>query len=235
MLNAALLSATEDIKPISKATVRVVVQFQNGKLIESLAHMLYTEFQRMAPYAGFSPVTELEEQELLAYLSTLLWLRVREADSVSDKTSVQYKPYRRTVAVPVIWYQVLIGIGKAYDKDYNLEFVPAYKIPQELLLSPVRLGEISNLFRQFEDSGMKICQGIPITDGELDFMAMCHVNEEVLSYRKSHPVYGFLASFVAQQELNAITGAMARVIYGYDTDYEARLGVLMSAINHAKD
>jgi hypothetical protein len=234
MINAALQSATEDLKPISKATVKVEVLFQNGKMIKSLAKLLYQEFERMAPYAEYKPISELTEQDLLSYLSTLLWLRVKAADEVADKALSLYKSYRHTVAVPVLWYQVLIGIGRAYDKDFGLEFVPAYKIPQELLLSPERLGEISNLFRQFEDSGMKIVPGIPKgSEGELDFMAMSHVNSEVLSYRKAHPVYGFLASFVAEQELNAITGTMSRVVYGYESDYEVRLSVLQRAINHA--
>jgi len=234
MINAALQSALQDLKPVSKATVEIVVELQNGCLMDSLAKDLYAEFQRMAPYASYSPVAQLEEKELLAYLSTLLWMRVAEANGLRDKTFNDYKSLRRTVAVHVLFYQLLICVGKAYDKDFNIQLIPAYKIPQELLLSPDDMLRISNLFRQFEDSGMKICFGIPLgEEGELDFMAMSHVTNEVVSFKKSHSVFGFLKAFTAERELNAITGGLSTIVYGYDTDYKAKLSVAIRAINHA--
>jgi hypothetical protein len=234
MISEVIQSQFNDLKPMNKACVQVVVEFQQGLLMETLAEKLKQEFDRMSSYSDRGPISELTANDLLSYLSTLFWMRVADVNQNQDKTALAYRPVRRTLAIPVLFYQILVGVGKPYDKDYNLEFVPEYKISQEQLLSPVRMSEISNLFRQFENSGMKIVFGLPNdTSGELDFMAMSHVNSEVVSYRKCHPVYGFLAAFVAQQELNKITGTMSRVFYGYESDFNYRIDVLMSAINHA--
>jgi hypothetical protein len=129
-------------------------------------------------------------------------------------------------------YQLLISVGKAYDKDFNLEFIPAYKVTGDNILSPEEMEALSSLFRQFNGVGLKCVVGMPNdTTGELDFMAMCHVQDEVVSYRKAHPVYGFLAAFFKQQELNKVTGTMCRVIYGYESDYKYQLDALFNAID----
>lgn len=234
MLNSALQSVANDWKIIGASTLRVVVKFSKGKSIEELAKELGAEFRRMAPYAGYTDVEQLEDRELESYLSTLLWMRVCRVVNANDRTFSEYKSLSYNVAVPVIYQQVLIGVGRAYDSDFNLEFWPAYNPSQDDILSPEDMYRIDRLFRQFESAGMKICLGIPRqTEGELDFMAMSHVADIITSYRKVHPVYGFLASFVAQQELSEITGKMSRVIYGYDSDYKARLGAVIRAINQA--
>lgn len=235
MINATLQSELEDLKPISAACVEVKVQFEEGALMHALSEELYAEFERMAPYANYAPIQNLSSDTILSYLATLLWMRVSDVNKASDKTWALYRPSRRAYAVPVLFYQILAGVGITYDKDFNLRFVPAYTISQDRLLSPDEMHRVSRLFRQFEDSGMKIVFGIPKSEeGELDFMAMSHVTAEVVSYRRSHPVYGFLAAFVAEQQLNEVTGSLSRVVYGHDTDYKARLGALIRAINHAK-
>lgn len=234
MISEVIQSQFNDLKPMNKACVQVVVEFQQGLLMKTLAEKLKQEFDRMSSYSDRGPIAELTANDLLSYLSTLFWMRVADVNQNGDKTALAYRPVRRTLAIPVLFYQILIGVGRSYDKDYNLEFVPEYRISQERLLSPDRMSEISNLFRQFEDCGMKIVFGLPNDPtGELDFMAMSHVNTEVVSYRKCHPVYGFLASFVAQQELNSITGSMSRVFYGYERDFNFRIDALLRAINHS--
>lgn len=231
-VKAALESELQDFKPSSAACVKVTVHFEKGKLIASLGSILYREFERMVNYANHPVLARLSEKDIQSYLCTLMYLRIAKASSTEDKTTIGYRPYYRTYAVPVLFYQLLVSIGVCYDRDYNLEFVPAYTIEQEDLLSPQRMKEISDEFRAFEDRGMKIVGGLPKDpSGELDLMAMCHVTDEVVSYRKSHPVYGFLAAFLAEKELNQITGTMCRIVYGYETDYEARLRILMNAIN----
>lgn len=229
-----LQSELTDLKPVSASCVEVEVQFEEGALMHSLAEELYSEFERMSPYADYQPIRNLTSDDILKYLCTLLWMRVSDVNRATDKTWALYRPSVRAYAVPVLFYQILAGIGICYDRDFNLMFIPAYTISQDKLLSPEEMKSLSRLFRQFEDSGMKVVFGIPKSqDGELDFMAMSHVTAEVTSYRKSHPVYGFLASFVAEQQLNEVTGQMSRIVYGHDTDYKARLGALIRAINKA--
>jgi hypothetical protein len=182
----------------------------------------------MAPYASYAPLSEMTSKDIERYLKTTAWLRVCTVVGAADKSFSAYRLLGRRLAIPTLWYQVLVSIGRAYDKDYNIEFVPAYTITQEDLLSPDLMQEISNLLRSFEDRGMKLVYGIPaVQDGELDFMAMSHVDNVVLSYKQSHPVYGFLASFIRQQKLNEITGMMSRVVYGYDDDYKWYISELM--------
>jgi hypothetical protein len=125
-------------------------------------------------------------------------------------------------------------MGVAYDRDFSIEFKPEYSIEEAELLSPDEVLAVSNLFRGFEQSGLKLVQGLPSDpNGDLDFMALCHVEDFVVGYRKAHPVYGFLASFFNQQKLNDVTGMMCRVIYGYDTDYKVQISSLCQSITGA--
>lgn len=232
MINATLQSKFEDSKLMNMSLVEVTVELSNSSLMTTMASKLLAELRRVAPYAGYSPVEDLTEQDIERYLSTLMWMRVCNVLESRDKSWSAYKPIRNTVAVPVLMYQLLLCVGIAYDKDYNLEFLPAYKITQENLLSVAEMDKLSSIFRQFEDAGIKVVYGIPKDPrGELDFMAMSHVQEEVLSYKKSHPVYGFLAAFFRQQQLNETTGNLCRIIYGYESDYKYQIDALFNAID----
>jgi hypothetical protein len=213
-------------------TVTIKTEVSSSEMINLMADKLMAEFERMAPYAGYAPVSELTSEDIAKYLRTLLWLRVCTVLDSADKLANQYRPLKKTLAIPVLMYQLLICIGKAYDSDFNLEFVPACSITEEDLLGPDDMAGLSRLFRSFENSGMKVVYGVPKdAEGELDFMAMSHVDDVVLSYKRSHPSYGFLASFVRQKKLNEVTGLMSRVIYGYESDYKYQLDSLLSAIN----
>jgi hypothetical protein len=150
----------------------------------------------------------------------------------ADRSTSGYRPVMRNVAIPVLFYQLLICIGKAYDSDYNIELFPVYSITEDDILSVEEMASLSQLFRSFENSGMKVVYGLPRdVTGELDFMAMSHVTDVIVSYRRSHPCFGFLASFVKQKQLNEVTGTMSRVVYGYESDYRYQLDALLSAIN----
>lgn len=234
MVNTKLMSMFEDSKTMNDVTSIVTVHLDNSSMIELLAEKLLMEFERMAPYASYQPTSDLTKDDLIKYLKTLQFMRVARVTHTSGKAFEPYKTIARYVNVPVLFYQVLICIGKAYDREFNLEFKPAYNVPQEDLLSAEEMEAISSIFRQFEDSGMKVVRGIPNSEeGELDFMAMSHVGEAVVSYRHSHPIYGFLASFIRQKELNEVTGMMSRVIYGYEADYKMMLDAAIDAIDGA--
>jgi hypothetical protein len=197
-----------------------------------MASKLLSEVNRMAPYAGYSDVADLTTEDIEKYLKTLVYLRVCKVNETFNETTKLYKSLAKYVEIPVLAYQLLISIGKAYDADYNLEFYPAYNITQDEVLGVAEMEALSSLFRQFTSSGLKTVKGMPnAIDGELDFMAMCHVEDEVVSYRKGHPVFGFLAAFFRQSKLNSVTGLLCRVLYGYETDYKYQIDALFNAID----
>lgn len=231
MININLQSMFSDSKNLNVATVTVKVDMTPSKLMESLATEVLKELERIAPYAGYKDIADLEVEDIHKYLCTLVWMRCERVNEPS-KAFQGYKALQRTVAVPVMVYQLLVAIGLCHDRDFSIEFRPAYSISEKDLLAPDQVAAMSDIFARFEGNGMKVVYGLPkdIT-GELDFMALCHVEETVVGYRKSHPVYGFLASFFEQKKLNEVTGMMCRVVYGYDSDYKLQIAQIFRALN----
>lgn len=227
MLNAKLQSMVEDFKPVTKASLEVTVNLQCSGLTTKLANTLRGEMIRVAGSAGLMETSDISAEDICRYLSTLSWLRRVQVTHSWDKVSTPYRKYVRNVACPVIWYQILLGMGNAVDRDYGIAFKPGSTIEADDLLDPDTLSDISDVMWRLQNNGFRIVGGIPLSEeGELDFMAMCHVEDTVLSYRRTHPVYGFLASFFASREVGDSLGALVRVRYGYDSDY----GVLLSRI-----
>lgn len=231
MINSSLQSAFTDSKLMNTNTIVVAVEMKPSTMMQALAEELLGELQRMAPYSGYAPVSDLEATDILKYLSTLTWMRCQACIPSGSKSYAKYRTLAKHVSVPVLAYQFLLSMGVAFDRDYSIEFKPEYSIGEEELLSPDEVLAVSNLLRSFETSGMKLVQGLPSDPyGDLDFMALCHVEDFVVGYRKAHPVYGFLASFFKQKSLNEVTGMMCRVIYGYDTDYKVQISSLCQSI-----
>lgn len=233
MLNSIVESMFKDNKPMNNPTVKVSVEMEPGDLLSDLARVTHSEVQRIASYSGQESMLSVDSEDILKMFKTLVYLRVNTVNHAEDRTFNAYRRVKKHVAVPVLMYQLLIPIGVAYDKDYSIEFSPVTKIAGEDLLAPQELEAISDVFRRLENYGFKVVYGIPISEeGELQFMAMAHVTDEVLSYRtKDHPVYAFLASFFKQQRLNEVTGTMCRILYGYESDYRYYIARLMNSIN----
>lgn len=231
MINEKMQSVFADFKQVNEPTLRVVVSFTGTKMVEALASILRMEMARVAGVAGDSYLTNLEVEDIRRYLTTLSWMRCVRVTGLSNKTTQAYNRLMRSVAVPVMWYQVLIGIGRAYDRDYSIEFIPSTSISESDLLAPVEMLAISDLMFSLQNNGLKLVAGVPKEEeGELDFMAMAHVEETVLSYRHTHPVYGFLASFFATEEVSKALGALVRIRYGVDSDYRVMLGRVVASL-----
>jgi len=230
-INSKLRSMFEDQKPVPQPTIFVQVEIQSSKLMDELAKCYVAELFRVAGSAGARLLENVDRELIRRYLSTASWMRVSHATTENSKAFAGYRKLYSKLAVPVLAYQCFIGIGEATDHDYGIKFVPVAAIDGKELLSPDEMLEISDLFFSLQNSGFKIVRGLPQDpEGELEFMAMAHVNGIVTSYKKSHPVYGFLASFFAQQELNQTLGVMCRIVYGYETDYAVNISSLVSAI-----
>lgn len=231
MLNAKLQSMFEDYKPTNVQTTEVLVSMDPSGMLADLAKCYVTELNRIAGAAGSHILEAVDDVRVKRYLNTLVWMRVNHSNSDRSQGYLKYRKILKRVAVPVVAYQLLVSIGQAVDRDYSIKFAPVVTIEGKELLSLEEMIELSDLFFVLQNSGFKLVSGVPQdVEGELDFMAMCHVEEAVLSYRKSHPVYGFLASFFKQQSLNHTTGLMCRILYGYDSDYRVNLGRLVASI-----
>lgn len=231
MISGTLSAAFEDSKITNDAVIVARVEMNPSKLMSHLADAILGEIERLVPYVGYKPTAQLESKDILKYLKTLTWMRCEHVQAAPDKSFLPYRNLYRVVEVPVLAYQLFIAMGNAYDKDYAIKFLPTYSIESEDLLSLQEMQQLSDILLNIRTRGFASVSGMPNSrDGELDFMAMCHVEETVKSYRNSHPVYGFLAAFFAQQQLNQITGTMSRVIYGFDTDYELYITSVMRSL-----
>lgn len=232
MINDKLQSLFSDSKKVNEATVIAQVEMNPSKMMSALAEEVRKELERTAPHTGYSDVNDLEISDIDKYLRTLVWMRCERVTNSSSKAFLPYKALERTIAVPVMAYQLLLSVGVAYDRDFSIRFEPVYSISESDLLAPTEMLAISDVMTRLENNGMKVVYGTPKDpSGELDFMALCHVEGIVKGYRQSHPVYGFLASFFEQKKLNDVTGMMCRVIYGYDSDYRTYVAQIFKGLN----
>jgi len=231
MFNEKMQSMFHDFKPVNEPTIEITVEFKPSKMVEDLAHALMYELVRVAGPTGEFMLRDLDVESIRRYLCTLSWLRRTRAAGLNNSTTVLYRSLSRSAACPVIWYQVLLGIGVAMDRDYSIRFVPGTSISESDLLAPEEMQTISDIMFSLQNNGFKVVAGVPQSEeGELDFMAMSHVEELVLGYRKSHPVYGFMASFFATKEVSHALGALVRIRYGYDSDYRVLLTKVVASV-----
>lgn len=230
-ISAQLTSMFNDVKPMNDPTIECNVELSPSKLMGRLAQEILEEMKRIMPYVGYDSVSQLEVEDIEKYLSTLVWMRCEYASNTSSKAFGAYRASYKYLAVPVVLSQMLLAIGRAYDRDFAISFIPTYTIKESCLLSVAEMCAISDILRRMENNGLKLVYGLPNdVNGELDFMALCHVEGVVKGYRKSHPVYGFLAAFFEQKKFNEVTGMMCRVFYGYASDYEMHVSRLFYAM-----
>lgn len=219
-------------EPIStQATLTVRVNVEPSNLVGDLAFVLHNELHRVLGSAGTHLLQDVAAEDVRKYINTVIWMRVNHVNGVRDNVTKEYAAQYRRCAVPVLVYQLLIGIGEALDRDYGLRFIPEIDLDANDILGPADFIKLSNVMFAAQNNGFKVVGGLPNNPiGELPFMAMQHVSQTVTSYRKDHPVYGFLAAFFKQEQLNSVTGTMHRIVYGYESDYAVNLAHLASAI-----
>lgn len=224
--NSLMESVATQFSTSKSSAVVVTTDVTPSPLVEKFAELTLQELERNASTALLRELDQLAEDSILKYYKTLIYLRVLNVNGgLHGKMSV-YRSVYRTLMVPTFLYQMLVSIGVSRDEDYNIIFKPAYSIDANDLLALEELVNISELLIRFEYLAQ--VPGLPKDEtGELAFMAMHHVNGVVTSYRKDHPVYGFLASFFAQQEFNEVTGMMHRITYGNTSDYELMMATLL--------
>lgn len=230
MINKNVQSLFNDYKPMNEPTIIVEVNLTPDKMVKDLSKILVNEMYRVAGPVGERMLSNIDAECICKYLCTLSFMRRVHVVGVHNQITQGYGSLTKSLAVPTLWYQVLIGIGEAIDRDYSIKFIPGTSVTEKELLSPEEMLEVSDVLWQLQNSGLRLVAGIPIgREGELDFMAMAHVGEMVLSYRQTHPVYGFLAAFFASKEVSEALGALVRIKYGYDSDYQALISRVVAS------
>lgn len=225
-------SMLNDFKIMSQPTVQVTVKLQPSTMIADLAQCYASEIRRIIGITGTHEADEFSVEEIRQYISTLIWIRCCHVEGVTNKSYDLYKRFNHCVAVPILVAIMIRKIGKACDLDYGIQFVPDTTIDKDDLLDPDRLLKFSNFLFGIQNKGFRLVGRLPKeTDGCLDFMAMHHVAEQVVSYRKGSLENGFFAAFFRQEQLNKITGTMCRLLYGYEQDYRIMLAAIVSKIN----
>lgn len=223
-------SMFEDFKIMNEPTITVTVQFVPDKMVEELAKIYLSEMYRVSQSHGERLLKGIDADDIRRYLCTLSFMRRTHVVDLRNAVTKAYASGKTSYAVPTFWYQILLMIGEAVDKDYSIKFIPGTSIDETDLLSPEEMLSISDIMFELQNVGFAVVAGTPRdVVGDLAFMAMAHVEERSFSYKRSHPVYGFLASFFAMKEVEQALGTLVRVTYGYDSDYRTLLRRVITA------
>lgn len=202
-------------------TVTVTVKLQTSDLLQEAAKVYFLEGERVLRFTS-NPNMQISEDEFFKYFSTLLYLRVSRVNGNMNATTKGYQADFRSYYVPAFVHNLLCSIGKAVDYDYGFEFVPELKQDLESLLSPEEMRDISRRLSYMAREGL-VCVDTGVSlqpTGELAFMATLSVNDQILSYRKDHPIYGFYAAFFKHEIISGVLDPkMLRIKYGAVNDY----------------
>jgi len=166
---------------------------------------------------------ELPELNLKDYLYTLLYLHVCNVNDFKPQ-GYNKRFYSKEVAIPSAFVTFLAQIGEVTDRDMGLIFQPQMEAAADRLLAESELREISHELFSISDLGLSLEKGLPDPSkcGSLGTMAAVLVESgDILSYRKDHPVYGFVAAVCQFNELVNVLGIQGlRVRYGTLGEYE---------------
>lgn len=209
-------------EPHSETMIKQVIKLEPSELIHEMAILENREMQRVMRFTTSDVVLDVEEIE--KYLKTILYLRVLQ---VNDSKSLgNYRFTLKDLNIPVRLYQIILSLGEAVDRDYGIRFLPVIEVDSEDLLGPEELRQYSDRLSILIPEGYLVVEtGLPTsTYGELGFMACLLVSQEkIYSYRKDHPVYGFIASFFKSELINKAFDMDYRIYYGSVEDYKVML------------
>lgn len=220
--------ANEDC-PTPIMFIRVRVKMFPSDMFDELARAYHQEVVRVNksrnPYIDGLTVLDLKK-----YFATLFTMRLGQ---VTTGVQPEYRNSYRSVAVPVLLYQILTSIGEVEDKKRGIILLPAGEVDGELLLSESELRRISDSLRMLENCGLRQVKGLPYaTDGDFEFMAMAKVQNEIRYFSNDpHPVKAFLASFLDRKIEDECLFGSNRVLYGTTELYASRLTRLLLAID----
>lgn len=199
----------KDFEPsVNLVPVVTKVQF-SSKGLELLAKQYLNELTRIDPLRA----DKLANTPMLPYFTTLLWLRI---NYVQNRYPQGYSDIANKLITPVLMAQILIQTGEAFDSEFGIKFVPEMEqVDSSLILSPQEMMTVSDVIMALSNKGLAVAKALPRSkDGNIEFMAFQVLDQQVLSYRRSHPTYAFLAHFVRAKQFEDKFNAFYRVEYG---------------------
>lgn len=218
-LKARLQEQAPTILP--KNLLEVVVDLAPSRLFQDAARVYSLESQRVTRFTGNDNFV-ISENEFERYFITLLYLRVMRVNNVQNNVTNMYRGDIRNYYVPAFVHTLLTSIGIAVDRDFGFKFVPSVTVEADMLLSAQEMRMLSDKLSFLSREGLTcVDTGISVRpEGELSFMAVLNISEEVLSYKKDHPVYGFYASFFKHQVVDSVINpSHFRIRYGSEDEY----------------
>jgi len=208
---------TDHSKYVSLVNVKVTVK--PDRLFDLMVQAFEKEYDRV----GSRMPGEVLRLNLKDYLYTLLYLHVCNVNDYRPN-GYQRKFYSKEVAIPSAFITFLAQIGEVTDRDMGLIFQPQMEAASDRLLAESEMREISYELFAISDLGLSLEKGLPDPSkcGSLGTMAAVLVESgDILSYRKDHPVYGFVAAVCQFNELVNVLGIQGlRVRYGTIGEYE---------------
>lgn len=209
-------------EPHAETMVKQTIKLEPSQLVHDMAVLENREMERVMRFTDNDVV--LSVQEIEKYLKTILYLRVIQTNN--SRSLAGYRFALKSLNIPVRLYQIILSLGEAVDRDYGIRFLPVMEIDAEDLLTPDELREYSDRLSVLIPEGYLVVEtGLPTSIyGELGFMACLLVSDEkIFSYRKDHPVYGFIAAFFRSELINKAFDMDYRIYYGSVEDYRVVL------------
>lgn len=218
----------DDFSPVTESTVKVTVEIKDSELLSILGKKYNAELDRISN-GRIAEVNAISDELFTNYINSLMWMRV---NWVNGNLDAKYRKIYKYVSVPVLVYQLLLPIGHATDREFGIHFYPTISIEGESLLSVEQIMFISDILRRLENHGLAQTEGLPrAEEGELEYMAMVTIERNILSYKRSHPVYAFLSSFVQKTMLDERLNGVTRIFYGSETDFEFQIQRVLQSAN----
>lgn len=199
---------------VDSLTVKVDLNAHSMKRIN--AH--FQSFERTWMKNSLTPT--FDSVDFIKYIYTCFDMRVKS----QSESLREYSKVSKRVKIPALLYLVMQQVGYVHIKDLGLVLSPISIIDESSRLSVSQVDEISLKLQELENLGHEMARGIPIGDGNQDFMLMQVVDESVMTHDpKIHPVYAFLRSFLTMEDIVKLI--IPRIIYQsvdeYDIAYES--------------
>lgn len=202
-------------------TLIIKVKVEPSELFADAALVYSNEAERVTRFSS-NKNFEITPEQFEKYFKTLLYLRISRVNGTENETTRSYKHDIRTYNVPAFVHTLLTSVGKAVDRDFGFEFIPTTSVEVKDMLSPSEMRDVSRKLNFLNVEGL-VCVDTGISmrpEGELSFMAVLNIEEEVLSYKKDHPVYGFYAAFFKHTIVDQVLNSSAlRVRYGTQSEF----------------
>lgn len=206
---------------LPKNLLTVEVSMKPSTLLEDAAAVYAQESERVTRFVSNDKFI-ITSDEFYKYFTTLLYLRVARVNGTENSTTKLYKYDIRGYNVPAFIHTLLTSVGIAVDRDYGFKFIPSFEPDVSKLFGPEEMREISLKLSFLNIEGLTCVEtGISMRpEGELSLMAVLNIEEEILSYKKDHPVYGFYASFFKHKVIDDVLNpSVLRIRYGVEQEY----------------